>query len=126
LVAPVVTNKADLVLGTRRLWNKGMPWYKKVGVTGLGIITYFLSGKWTNDSQSGFKAFSRKAIESMKLDLLGYEFASEIVMEASARKLKTIEVPVKVIYSDHSIKKGQPIINGINIVAKLIFKKLTG
>jgi hypothetical protein len=62
----------------------------------------------------------------MKLDLLGYEFASEIVMEASARKLKTIEVPVKVIYSDHSIKKGQPIINGINIVAKLIFKKLTG
>lgn len=126
MVKPIIQGQADLVLGVRKLGHKEMPLHKKIGIIGLGVITYCLSGKWTSDSQSGFKAFSRRAIESLRLDLLGYEFASEIIMEASSRRLKTVEIPVRVIYNQHSIRKGQPIINGVNIVAKLIFKKLTG
>ena len=126
IVRPIVEKKADLVMGSRQLRQKEMPWYKKIGITGLGVITFILSRKWTNDSQSGFKAFSRKAIDSLQFELLGYEFASEIIMEAAAKNLRIKEIPIKIIYSEHSKRKGQPIINGINIVAKLIFKKITG
>lgn len=126
IIKPILDKKADLVIGTRLINHKGMPWYKKIGNFGLNLITFSLSGKWSSDSQSGFKAFSKKALEKMHIDTVGYEFCSEIIIEASRAKLKVVEIPIKVIYSNHSKKKGQSILNGVNIVFKLFFKKITG
>ncbi len=126
LIKPIIDQKADLVIGSRMLNHKGMPIIKKIGNFGLNFITYALSRKWTSDSQSGFKAFSQKALNTIELNTIGYEFCSEIIMEASKNKLKIKEVPIKVIYSRYSKKKGQSILNGINIVAKLLFRKITG
>jgi len=126
VIKPIIENKADLVIGTRLKNHKGMPWHKKIGNIGLNVVTFLLSGKWASDSQSGFKAFSHKAINNLKLDSLGYEFCSEIIMEASTKNLRIKEVPIQVIYNSYSKNKGQPILNGVNIVAKLIFRKITG
>ncbi len=124
--APIRAKKADLVIGTRLLHPKGMPWYKKIGNKGLNLITFILAGKWSSDSQSGFKAFSKKALDVIKFDSLGYEFCSEIIIEANKKHLKIVEVPIKTIYSHYSTRKGQSVLNGINIVMKLIFRKITG
>lgn len=126
VIEPIIKGDADLVIGTRLIQSKGMPIYKKVGNFGLNFITYILSGKWTTDSQSGLKAFSLKALKKINLNLAGYEFCSEIVIEAAKEKLKIIEVPIKVIYSRYSRRKGQSIFNGVNIIIKLLFKKITG
>lgn len=125
VIRPLIENDADLVIGTRLSKPTGMPLIKKIGNWGLNIITYSLSRIWTSDSQSGFKAFSKEAISKMDIESLGYEFCSEIIIEAKRQKLKIAEVPVKVIYSQYSKKKGQSIFNGTNIVIKLLFRKLT-
>jgi len=126
LIKPIQAKKADLVIGTRLVNPRGMPWYKQIGNKGLSLATFLLSGRWTTDSQSGFKAFSRKALEKLKMEMLGYEFCSEVVMDAATKKLKIKEVPVEVIYSEYSKRKGQSIFNGVNIIVKLFFKKITG
>lgn len=126
VIEPILKGNADLVIGTRLVQSKGMPIYKKVGNFGLNLITYILSGKWTTDSQSGLKAFSLKALKKINLDSAGYEFCSEIVIEAAKERLKIAEVPIKVIYSRYSRRKGQSIFNGVNIIIKLLFKKITG
>lgn len=126
VLRPILNGEADLVVGTRLLNPKGMPWYKKIGNKGLNLITFALSGKWTTDSQSGFKAFSKKALHALRFDAMGYEFCSQIIIEVSRNRLKMKEIPIKVIYNKYSNKKGQSIFNGINIVVKLIFKKITG
>lgn len=102
-----------------------MPSIKKIGNLGLNIITYALSRMWTSDSQSGFKAFSKKAMTKLDIGSLGYEFCSEVLIEAKRQKLKMAEVPIQVIYTDYSKKKGQSIFNGANIVIKLIIEKIT-
>jgi glycosyltransferase involved in cell wall biosynthesis len=126
VIKPIVQDNIDFVIGTRLKNHKGMPWTRKIGNVGLSTITMFLSGRWTSDSQSGFKGFSKKAIDKIKLETTGYEFCSEIIIEASKHKLKTKEIPIKVIYNHYSKKKGQSILNGVNIVFRLIFKKITG
>ena len=126
VIKPVLANRADLVIGTRLANPKGMPALKKIGNWGLNFITYLVSGKWTTDSQSGFKAFSARALKKMDLDSAGYEFCSEIILEATRKRLKITEIPIKVIYNRYSRRKGQSVFNGVNIVVKLILKKITG
>ncbi|MCX6809778.1 MAG: glycosyltransferase family 2 protein [Candidatus Berkelbacteria bacterium] len=125
IIKPILQNKADIVIGTRLKKSKGMPNIKKVGNWGLNIITYALSRMWTSDSQSGFRAFSKKAISALDIESLGYEFCSEVLVEAKRQKLKIAEVPVRVIYTHYSKQKGQSIFNGMNIVIKLIIGKIT-
>jgi len=125
IVTPLIKKKADLVIGTRLKNPAGMSLYKKIGNLGLNTVTFLLSGKWSSDTQSGFKGLSKNALNKLSFETLGYEFCSEIIINASQKKLKIIEVPIKVIYNDYSRKKGQSIFNGVNIIAKLIYKKLT-
>jgi glycosyltransferase involved in cell wall biosynthesis len=125
LIQPVLLDQADLVIGTRLKDPKGMPALKRFGNLGLNLITYVISKKWTSDSQSGFKCFSAQAIDKMDIEALGYEFCSEIIIEAKRKKLRMAEVPIKVIYTDYSKRKGQSIFNGTNIVIKLLIRKLT-
>lgn len=126
VIKPIQKEKFDLVIGTRLVNSKGMPFIKKIGNWGLNLVTYILSGKWTSDSQSGFKAFSARALKKMDLDSAGYEFCSEIILVATRKRLKIYEVPIKVRYTRYSRRKGQSIFNGVNIVVKLILKKITG
>ncbi len=126
ITKPVLGKRLDLVIGTRLVNPEGMPQHKKVGNWGLNIITYLLSGKWTSDSQSGFKAFSARALKKMDLDTAGYEFCSEIILEATRKRLKIGEIPIKVRYTRYSRRKGQSVFNGVNIVIKLIFKRIAG
>ncbi len=125
VIQPILQHKADIVIGTRLKKSKGMPSIKKFGNWGLNIITFALSRIWTSDSQSGFKAFSRNAISKLDIGSLGYEFCSEVLIEAKRQKLKLTEVPIRVIYTDYSKRKGQSIFNGTNIVIKLIIRKIT-
>lgn len=124
VIRPIISGEADLVIGSRLLKAKGMPFIKKVGNWFLNLVTRVLSGYNTSDSQSGFKAFSRYSLSKFNLDTMGYEICSEIIMEAAKNKLEVKEIPIRVIYSNYSRGKGQSIINGINIVGKLIARRM--
>lgn len=125
LISPILRHQTDIVIGTRLKKLGRMPFARKIGNWGLNIITYAISRAWTSDSQSGFKAFSKEAISKIDIEGLGFEFCSEIIIEAKRHGLKIVDVPIKAIYTEYSKKKGQSVFNGMNIVIKLIFKKLT-
>lgn len=124
LVDAIQKNKADVVIGSRLINPKGMPFIRRVGNFGLNIVTYILIGVWTTDSQSGLRAFSKKAIDKIELKSNRMEVSSEFFMEIKRNNLKFKEVPIKAIYSNYSLGKGQTNLNAINIVLKLILKKL--
>jgi len=126
LIEPILKGRADLVIGTRFKKSRTVPKVKKIGIRIMNFITFILSGYLPGDSQCGLKAFSRKALDKMELNLSGMEFASETIIEAQRQHLKIVEVPVKIIYTSYSQRKGQSILNGINILIKLIVKTLAG
>jgi glycosyltransferase involved in cell wall biosynthesis len=124
VIAPIASGRADAVIGSRLLKPKGMPLLRRVGNFGLNLITYGLFGIWTTDSQSGFRAFSRKAAEKIQINSNRMEVSSELIKEIGRNKLRFKEVPIRAIYTEYSIQHGQSNMNGFKIVAKLLLKKL--
>jgi glycosyltransferase involved in cell wall biosynthesis len=72
LLNPVLNNQADMVVGSRFLTNNDIPKYRMLGQTVLNITTNLGSGIRLTDTQSGFRAFSRKAIERMSFKEIGF------------------------------------------------------
>lgn len=125
VLKPILNDKADAVIGSRMKDSKNMPSIKVFGNWMFNFITYFIFQQWTTDSQSGLRAFSSKAFTQFELRSTGYEISSEIIGEIKRNKLVLVEVPIKSIYSGYSILKGQNWLNGINVLTKSIFIRLT-
>ncbi len=123
IISPILKNDADVVIGSRLIKPKGMPWVRRIGNWGFNYITYFLFGVWTTDSQSGFRAFSRKAAKRIKIVTNRMEVSSEIIKEIGRKRLTLKEIPIRAIYTDYSLKHGQTHMNGFRILGKLIMNK---
>lgn len=124
VIRPIIEKQADVVIGTRLLNPEGMPWYRRVGIFGLNVITYALFWVWTTDSQSGLRAFSKKAIQKIEIKSNKMEVSSEFFNEIQQHDLKLKEVPIKSIYTNYSLQKGQKNSNAFKILAKLIYRRL--
>jgi glycosyltransferase involved in cell wall biosynthesis len=121
IIKPIINKEVEVVIGSRlKIPSREMPPYKRFGNWLLNFVTFIFFGIWVSDSQSGFKAFSRHALDSIKLSSNGYEFCSEIIGEIRDKKLTYAEVPIHVIYTEYSKSKGQPALNAINIFFGLL------
>jgi len=94
--------------------------YNKIG----NIISFALSGVRLNDSQSGFRAFSRCALDKIEITMPNYEFWIEVNREVSQKSLRVKEVPIGVVYSEYSKSKGQSFSVGIDTLFRLIVRSL--
>ena len=98
LLEPLKKGEADLVIGSRfkgKILPGAMPWLHKY--IGNPILTWFLNVFFkagVSDAHSGFRAFTREALEKIKLRCHGMEFASEMIIEAVRRGLRIKEVPI--------------------------------
>lgn len=120
----IIKRGDDLLIGSRLISTKGMSKVKILGNRGLSVITRFLFGINSTDSQSGLRIFSRQALEQLRWKTSGYEFCSEMLWRAHQAHLKISEFPIKAIYTDYSKSKGQNNWNGINIVKSLIRRRI--
>jgi glycosyltransferase involved in cell wall biosynthesis len=125
LINVLVAEKSDVVIGSRFMNHENrVPLVRRLFNRIANIVTYFLSGIMLTDSQSGLKAFSRKALETINISSSGFEFSSEIIRETDHYKLSITEVPVSVVYTPYSLSKGQNLSTGLATVFRLIIRTL--
>ena len=98
LVKSMIENKSDIVVGYRFDNNSEMPHYRKVGNKVLDKMTNLASELPFRDTQSGFRAYSKKAVESIAFSSDGFGADSEILVDASKKGLKISEEKVTVLY----------------------------
>lgn len=120
----IIKQKADLLIGSRLIDNKGMSKLKLIGNRGLSFITLVLFGINSTDSQSGLRIYSRTALEKLRWKTSGYEFCSEMLWRAKQSGLIIGEYPIKAVYTEYSKSKGQNNWNGVNIVKSLIKRRI--
>jgi glycosyltransferase involved in cell wall biosynthesis len=125
LTEPIIRGEADIVIGSRFLQKQKMPLFRKAGNYFFNFFTYFLFNIKSTDSQSGMRAFNRKVGESLEIFTSGMEVSSEIIKEIKQQNFKMKEVPIKAIYTDYSLSKGQGFWVGFKTLAKLLIFKLT-
>jgi len=111
----------DLAIGVRQ--HLGIPLHKRLGNFALNLITYLFSGVLT-DSQSGSRAFNRRALEAIRIRSDRYEVSSEIIIQARQKGLRLKGVPVKCFYTAYSRARGTTIASGIKIFLKLILQTI--
>jgi len=124
VVQPIKSNQAEVVVGSRFKKQQKIPLARRLMNWLANLITLFLFGLWVSDSQSGFKAFSRKALEEIEIKARKFDWSSEIVAELKSKKIKFLEVPIGVKYSDYSLSKGQNFFVGLKTFFRLLLKKL--
>ena len=88
----------DLVMGNRfagGIQEGAMVWsHRWVGNPALTFISRMLFRTPVGDMHCGLRGFRKDAYEKLRLRATGMEFASEMVIKASLRRLKIAEVPV--------------------------------
>lgn len=120
----ILDDDADLVIGSRLIDVDGMPPSRVFGNRALSFFTAALFGVRITDSQSGLKGFSRRALETIEIRSPGYEFCSEIIWRAKQQRLVVREVPIRAVYTEYSLAKGQRSSNGSVIVRNLVKRKM--
>jgi glycosyltransferase involved in cell wall biosynthesis len=121
LVQSMKTNNADIVIGYRFSENADMPKYRQFGNTVLDKITNLASDLPYRDTQSGFRAYSKKAVERISFFSDGFGADSEIIIDAAKKGLKIVEEPVKVIYkTGHKTSTKNPISHSSDVLTSLI------
>lgn len=120
-----VQKGADVVIGSRMLTRTGMPWYRQVANMLGNISTLVLFGAYVTDSQSGFRAFTKNALAKIEIKTNRMEVSSELIAEAKTHGFKIVEVPIKAIYTDYSLSKGQSFFVGIKTLLKLVLRRIT-
>jgi hypothetical protein len=66
--------------------------------------------------------FTSEFAKTIELRQAGMAHASEILTIIKNSKVNWKEYPVEVIYTPYSIKKGQSVLNAINIVTEMMHK----
>ncbi len=97
-IQPLITGKADFVMGSRLRGNimEGAmpPLHRYIGNPFLTWMLNSLFSTGISDAHCGMRAIKKEALNKLNLRSGGMEFASEMVIEASREKLQIAEVPI--------------------------------
>jgi glycosyltransferase involved in cell wall biosynthesis len=128
MVKPILEGKADAVFGSRMLGGYplegGMPYWKYVANIFLTALANVIFRRYLTEIHSGFRAYSRKYLETVRYELNSNDFIfdTEIIAQGIACGLFFREVPIVTRYFPEasSIKFGRSIIYGFGILGVLI------
>ena len=121
VIKPIIDGESDLVIGSRFLdeSKKEIPRYRKVGIDVITKITNATIKKQLTDSQSGFRAYSKKVLSELNPSELGMGISTEILIKASAKNFRISEVPIKIIYTGDT-STHNPISHGSSVLLSTI------
>ena len=125
VIKPIVEGNADVVIGSRFIDKKGtdeMPFYRQIGAK---VVTKMVNGSAKNgvsDSQSGFRAYNRQALERLCVSEAGMGASVQILLEASKHNLRISEVPSTCKYKngDVSTSTENPVTHGVGLVMSIV------
>ena len=94
-----------------------MPAVRRSGQAAVTLATNVASGTKVTDSQSGFRAFSRAAIQMLTFSEKGFSVESEMQFLAAEHGLTVHEVAISTVYVDppkrNVLGQGAMVLNGI-------------
>lgn len=110
MIAPFISNNADVVYGSRFISNDSRRVIYFANTIANKILTFLLNCMLNlnfTDVETGYKAFKTELIKKIYLNEKGFGFEIEITMKLS--KIKPIFYEVGISYSGRSISEGKKI-----------------
>jgi glycosyltransferase involved in cell wall biosynthesis len=116
VVEPILNGEADIVIGSRFLENEdSVPELRKLGINTITKIANITTKQKVTDSQSGFRAYSKKAIQEIVPSDYGMGVSTEILIKADKKNMRIVEVPIKILY-DGDTSTHNPVGHGASVI----------
>ena len=97
LLEPIMRREADMVIGCRFPFDDSIPAVRRWGNQVLNFFTNLPAGG-AKDTQSGFRAYSRTALNVIDVTEDGFGVDSQVFLDAKEKNLRVVEVPVSTRY----------------------------
>lgn len=125
VLEPVLSGEADLAIGSRFFQQslKNVPRYRKFGIDVITWLYNLGSRIKVSDSQSCFRAYTRRLIEATDITEDGFGFSVQLLIQARRKGFVIMEAPVSCIYhSDGSTLN--PVSHGLGVALSVIKLRL--
>lgn len=121
VIEPIKKEGIDLVIGSRflKIESEEMPNYRKMGIKIITKVTNLSIKEKLTDSQSGFRAYSNRALKEIILTDEGMGISTEILIKSSRLGLGIVEVPIKVNYQGNT-STHDPVSHGTSVIMSTI------
>ena len=108
----------DMVVGTRFAETSASkpPLLKRIILRAAALLSSSSRELGLTDAHNGLRVFNKKVADELNITMNGMSHASEIITLAVEKRWRVAEEPVEILYTDYSKSKGQPLLNGVNIV----------
>ena len=115
---------ADIALGSRFLGKEieGASSRRIALLKTATVVSNSLSGMKLTDAHCGFRAFRASAAPKLVITQDRMAHASELLRKIKTSKLRVVEVPVTVRYTEHSMSKGQGGFQAVRILFDYFFR----
>jgi len=125
LINSILNDEADIVCGSRFLGTNaiGIPPVRSLFLQIAALYTRLSTGLPATDAHNGLRALSKKAAKTIRITHNRMAHASELMTQVKNLRFK--ELPVEILYTQHSLAKGQKLTNSINILIELFIGKFT-
>lgn len=132
LIKPLLNEECDAVFGSRMLGGRplegGMPKWKYLANIFLTALENAVFYMYLTEYHSGFRAYSRKYLETVKYKLNSDDFVfdSEIIAQGVVHNIRIKEIPIQTRYFKDASQIGfwRSVIYGLSILKMLVKFKL--
>ena len=108
LLTPLLEGKAEVVYGSRFMGKlSGMRWQNFLANKILSGLSNVLYGARITDEATGYKVFTKRVLENMKLSCRRFEFCPEVTARVCKGGYKIHEVPIS--YMGRTVADGKKI-----------------
>ncbi len=120
IIEPILKGEADIVIGSRFLNDDStVPDYRRIGIKTITGLINVVTKKKITDSQSGFRAYNKKAIQEITPSDYGMGVSTEILIKADKKSLKITEVPIIILYNGDT-STHNPVSHGFSVIFSTI------
>jgi glycosyltransferase involved in cell wall biosynthesis len=108
----------DIVVGTRFADRapERMPALRRLLFPLLAKLSPASRKLRLTDSHNGLRVFNKTVADRLNLTMTGMSHASEFISVVAENRWRVAEEPVEILYTEYSMTKGQPLVNGVNII----------
>lgn len=122
LLAPILSDQSDLVIGSRYLNSKSVivKKFNALGVQLFNLLIHFLVKTLVSDSQSGYRVMKAEILKKISLQSSGYEIESEMLVKTARMGYRIKELPISFEQRTYGKSSLDPIIDGFKILISII------
>lgn len=123
MVAKLRADDLDVVIGSRFLDDRtSMGKAKRMVLRAAAAYTRATTGMALTDAHNGLRVIGRDLLSRIRLEQNRMAHASELIDQISACRARWAEFPTHIVYTEYSKRKGQSLLNSVNILVEIMFR----